>query len=375
MLLSGHNDSSGWSTASRVDLADIVFTVYIIDRVHQEEAANGGNMTTSRRAFLMTMTGAASAAVLPRVALGQQDDWPKQPITMVTPFDPGGSNDRFARVLAPQLAKELGQPVVVLNKPGGNTLVGHNYFMQQPADGYTLLSTSASIYIAANILFQNAAFKISDFAFINTPWRDITMLVTSKNKPYADFKSFIEEIRKRPGQISIGGIPRSADQLNLMLMLNALKIPRNEIRFVNYNGGGPLRTDVAAGHIDAIVAGAEGNEAVIDLIRPLVAFDEHRIPPWDAPSIVEAAQSAYNVTPEFTSGSIRGFGAHAAFRSQYPARWQKLVAAFERATKNPEVQEALKKQAMPGTWLGPEQSDKIVLQSFEILSKHKDLLS
>lgn len=331
-------------------------------------------MTTTRRTFIRRMGLAASAGMLPSFAIAQADDWPTRPITMVTPFDAGGSNDRFGRVIAPALSRELGQPVVVLNRPGGNTLVGHNYFIQQPADGHTLLSTSASIYIASNILFQNATFKITDFAFINMPWRDITMLVTSRRKPYTDLTSFIDDIKARPGQVSVGGIPRSADQLNLMLMLRAYGIPRNGIRFVNYNGGGPLRTDGAAGHVDAIVAGAEGNTAVFDLVKPLVAFDENRVEPWDAPSIVEATRPL-NITPQFTSGSIRGFGAHAEFREKYPARWNKLVAAFEKAMADPETREALKKQSMPFTWIGPEASDRLIRQSFDVLSEHQGLLA
>lgn len=331
-------------------------------------------MKLTRRMFISQAAMALTTPFILRNGwAAQAAGWPSKPITMVTPFDAGGSNDRFARVIAPALSQALGQPVIVLNKPGGNTLVGHTYFIQQPADGHTLLSTSASIYLASNILFQNAPFKIEDFSFINLPWTDTTMLVTAKNKPYDDLKAFLDDVKARPGQVSVGGITRSADQLNLMLMVKAMGLKPTDIRFVNYNGGGPLRSDAAAGHIDAMVAGAEGNMAVIDLIKPLVAYSEKPVKPWEAPSIVEASQ-LFTTPPEYTPGSIRGFGAHAEFRKSQPARWEKLVAAFKTASDDADTKVALQKQSIPTTWLGPEASDKLVQDSFRVLSAHKALL-
>src|SRR5690625_2838136 len=67
------------------------------------------------------------------------DDWPDQPITIVVPFDSGGSADRMARTLADPLAKQLGQPVVVENRPGGAGGLGATYVSRQKPDGNTLL--------------------------------------------------------------------------------------------------------------------------------------------------------------------------------------------------------------------------------------------
>ena len=125
----------------------------------------------------------AAAAVLtagPGTAFTQ--DWPSRPVTIMVPFNAGGSLDRMARGIAPYLSKELGQPVTVTNRPGAGGQVGTTWFLQQPDDGYTLMMTAATPYLPTNILITGAKYTLADFAFVNAQWSDYTFIAVHKDK-------------------------------------------------------------------------------------------------------------------------------------------------------------------------------------------------
>src|SRR5262245_20258336 len=102
--------------------------------------------------------------------------YPSRPVTILVPFDAGGSVDRLARGLAPYLSKQLGQPVTVENRPGAGGQVGTTWFLQQPDDGYTLMVSPATPYLPTNILVTRARYKLDDFTFINGQWTDFAFL-------------------------------------------------------------------------------------------------------------------------------------------------------------------------------------------------------
>ena len=91
---------------------------------------------------ILALAWAMLACLTPAVA---QESYPSRPIRIVVPLGPGGSSDLGARILAPRLAQELGQPVVVENRPGGNQVIGIAAVKAAPADGHTLLWTTSGL--------------------------------------------------------------------------------------------------------------------------------------------------------------------------------------------------------------------------------------
>jgi putative tricarboxylic transport membrane protein len=328
-------------------------------------------MLTRRSALKLAAVGGAILAGLSTPAtVRAQDDYPNRPINVVVPFATGGYNDRLARAFAPYLERELGQPLVIVNQEGAGAQLGHTYALQQPADGYTVMLTSASPYIPLSILLQNAPYKLEDFTMINLPSRDYTLAATSADSEIENFQQVIDRLKEDPSSLSIGVQPASADYANLILTMRAAGIDPSKLRIVTYDGGGPARNATAGGQVDVGFVGGEGFLPLKDKIKPLAIYAAER-PEWfpEAPTIAEAG-----VQTDFVEGSQRGWAVATKLKEEQPEIYAKLASAIERASKNPEAIEALKKQELSTTWYGPETSQEAYLANAKKMEQYADLL-
>lgn len=323
---------------------------------------------TRRTALTITVAVGAVLAVPP--AVHAQDAFPERPINVVVPFDTGGYNDRLARATAPFLQKALGQPLVIVNRGGAGALLGHTYFMQQPDDGYTILSTSAAPFLPLNVLTQNARFDVSDVHMINTPSRDYTMMTTAADTDITSVEQVIEKLKADPSSLSIGIQPASADLVNLMLFADANGIDRDGLRLVTYSGGGPTRNATAGGVVDIGMVGGQGFISIAEQVRPLLIFDAAARDGWEAPTIVELLGDE----AEYVAGSQRGWGVHASLLESHPERYQKILSAIETVSKDPEFIETLKAQDLATEWFGPEASNAAIARTSDVMGQHLDLL-
>ena len=108
-----------------------------------------------RRVLGASVLGAlALASVLPMAAVAQAA-WPARPVTLVVPFPPGGSADTVGRLIGQRLAEELGQPVVIDNRPGAGTAIAAGLVAKAAADGYTLMISSGSTFTANPAIRSN----------------------------------------------------------------------------------------------------------------------------------------------------------------------------------------------------------------------------
>jgi len=318
----------------------------------------------------------AAAAILGLATLAAPaaaQDYPSRPVTIVVGFDAGGSVDRLARGLAPFLSAELGQPVTVENRPGAGGQVGTTWFLQQPADGYTLMVSPATPYLPTNILVTGASYTLDDFTFINGQWSDFAFLAVPKDSPYKTAAELIEAIKANPGKISAGVTFGSVGHISTLVLLDALGLGQDSIRLVTFDGGGSLRTGIAGAQVDFSIVQAEGSETIAEFIRPLAVYLTEPRPDFDAPLINEALKPLGAEVPVL-SGSVRTLIAPAKFKAEHPEDYQKLVDAYRKALENPEFQAWLKQNEMGGEWIGEERTTEIIRTNFQILEKYKDLL-
>ncbi len=325
---------------------------------------------TRRSSLKLAAAAASSAAMLAKSALATTGDYPARPIILVNPNPPAGYTDNLARVISAPLSRELGKPVTVTNIPGASEMLGHEYFLKQPDDGYVLLATAAS-FVPVNILLQHAPFKISDFSMINLPARDYTLLATSSGGKLKTVNDVISALKRDPASLSVG-VPRSStDYINLILLMRAAGINVAKLRLVTFESGGVVRSSILGGVVDCGLAGGEGFLPLADQITPLLTFATERKSPFDAPAVPEA-----NIGASFepVAGSLRGFVVSTSFKSKYPDRYARVVDAYKKVFSDPKVVAALKKQDLASDWYGPDDSEAVYLKTCQQIQDHADLL-
>jgi tripartite-type tricarboxylate transporter receptor subunit TctC len=183
-------------------------------------------------------------------------DFPSRPITVVAPFPPGGVADLTARPVAAAMEKVLKNPVGVVNKTGAAGAVGMQFVATSKPDGYTLLLALSSISIipeADRIFGRPPAFTVDQFAPIALISADPTILVVRAESPWKTAKEFIEDARKRSGQISFSssGVYGTL-HMAMELLSHAAGIT---LRHVPFGGAGPALTAILGGHVDALASG------------------------------------------------------------------------------------------------------------------------
>jgi putative tricarboxylic transport membrane protein len=323
-----------------------------------------------RRSFLAGGAALAASGILQAHA---QTAWPRRPLTILVPFDVGGSADRLARGFAQYMPKYLGQPMTVVDRAGAGGLIGATWFLQQPADGYTVMLTPATPFIPINILVTNAKFTLDDFTFVNAQWTDYTMLIVPKDRPWRTAAELIDAIRANPGKISTGVDFGSVGHISTIALLKALGLGPEALRIVTFDGAGAMRTALAGGQVDFNIGQAEGAEVVREFIRPLAVFLDHPVADYDVPLINDVLK-AYQTSVPIISGSVRSFVFPAAFKAKHPDDYAKFVAAYRMTLDAPEFRQWLHDKQMGGDWVGEERTSQIIRANFDALKEYKDLI-
>jgi len=200
-------------------------------------------MTVLHRIAAAAALACAAAICTGAAAAG----YPERPITLVVPFPPGGPTDLVARVIAKQLAEQLGQSVVVENKGGANGNIGMQYAASAKADGYTLLYNTSSIALSPN-LYRSLPFDpVRDFVPISSTAVIPLVLLVHPSVPVSDVRSFVEYARSRENQLSYGSAgPGNVTHLGALLLLRSLGVNATH---VPYRGSAPAMTDLVGGQV------------------------------------------------------------------------------------------------------------------------------
>ncbi len=302
-----------------------------------------------------------------------QAAYPEKPVTFVVGFGVGGSADRMTRSTSSFLSEKLNQAVKIVNKKGAGTLLGANYVLRQPADGYTIFASTFAPYMSNTIISGKAKYTIDDWAFINAQWFDFDLIATHKDKPYASLVELLTAIKENPGKISCAVVQGSAGHLMVKLLLKENNIPAENLNLVTYNGGGKARSAAAGGQVDFISISAEGCMGIKEFLKPLAVVLDEPSKKWDAPPINEALKPLGSTVPVLP-GSIRGFAVPAEVKTKYPERFQVLVQAVKEVLEDKGVKKFLKGSQIGSDWTGPEKTQEMMKQNYEVFLKYKDLM-
>src|SRR5205085_407268 len=206
-----------------------------------------------RYTLRMTRAFACLALLVSQCVLAQpaSSSYPSKPVRLIVGLAPGGATDIMARTLAPGLSEELGQPVVVDNRPGAAGSIGAGIAAKAPPDGYTLFLASSSF--TSNAVLQHAPYDpLADFEPITNVASAPFLLVVRSSLPVNSIAELIAYAKANPGKLNFAssGIGSTA-HLSGELLKHAAGI---DMTHIVYRGAGPALADVLAGQVDLMFA-------------------------------------------------------------------------------------------------------------------------
>jgi len=178
------------------------------------------------------------------------DTWPSRPIKLVVPYPPGGSSDVTARVIAENLRAQLGQTVVVDNRPGAGGNIGADAVAKSAPDGYTFL-LATSTHVTNMSLYKNLPY---DFVHDLTPVAQTAfipnVLVVGQSVPVANLSEFIAYVKSGKHQVNYGTAGNGSSQHLSAALFNSMIA--GDMVHVPYKGGAPATADLLAGQIQCL---------------------------------------------------------------------------------------------------------------------------
>ncbi|UXC19700.1 MULTISPECIES: Bug family tripartite tricarboxylate transporter substrate binding protein [Comamonas] len=265
-----------------------------------------------------------------------QDPWPSRPITLVVPFPPGGPTDMVARVLAQQVGQQLGQTVIVDNRPGANGNIGNALVAKAAADGYTVLYNTSSIALSPS-LYKKLSYDVAkDLRPVALTAVVPLGLVVNPKVPANTVQELVKYAQDNKGKLSYG----SAGNGNVT-HLAAFQVVQHygiDASHVPYKGSAPADVDLVAGQIEFMTD-------TINSVAPFIKDGKLKL------LAVSTAQRIPNFpnAPTLAESGMTGFEAGAWQGVMVPARTpdavvQRLNAEILKALKDPGVLEKLRLQ-------------------------------
>jgi tripartite-type tricarboxylate transporter receptor subunit TctC len=217
-----------------------------------------------------------------------QPAWPTRPVKLVIPFPPGGTLDTVGRLLAEKLQKQLGQPFIVENRPGGNGSIGADVVSRSQPDGHTLLF-NASTFISAPMTMKSVPYDATrDFAPVALVAKAPLSVAINKDLPVKDIKSLVAYGKANPGKMTFAvGSVGSAGHLATELLKKTAGI---DYTVVPYKGTAPAFQDLIggqiAGFIDPILGSLQYHKS--GMLRVIAVTSAARAPSLpDVPTVAE----------------------------------------------------------------------------------------
>ena len=295
-------------------------------------------------AVLLTATGAAAQLA---------ERYPDRPLRMVVPQAAGSATDNFARLLAPELGKKLGQPVVVDNRPGGALTIGIDAVAKAAPDGYTIgLGPVGALAITRHMVAKlpyDIERDLQPVAIVQTGYM---LLAVAPSLPVYSVKELIEYARKNPGKLSNASSSNgSPGHVSGELFKH---MTGTQIVHVPYKGGAAAIGDLISGNIDLMFESTNSISAHVKTgrVRGLAVSGARRSAAFpDLPTIAEAGVPGYEVT--VWSGVIAPAGLPRPVLD-------KLNAAVNAALETPEAKERIAQLGSEGGGGTPEQFAELI---------------
>ena len=246
---------------------------------------------TALSAAMVTAALALGVASAPALAA-----YPDKPITLVVPFPAGSGTDSVGRIFAEEMSKELGQPIVVENKPGANATIAANYVARAKPDGYTLFVTTNTSHSAAPWLMKNVSYDpVKDFTPIARGGNLPFILVTNPDRPYKTVKELVDYAKANPGKVAYA----TGNSTGIVAGGRLAVATQTEMLAVPYKGTPQALTDLASGEVDFMFTDFTSGTPFVKAGRlhaMAVSTAERSALLPDLPSMEEAGVADFDIT-------------------------------------------------------------------------------
>jgi tripartite-type tricarboxylate transporter receptor subunit TctC len=258
-----------------------------------------------------------------------QSDWPNKPVRLVVSFAAGGISDVLARALAIPLSRQLGQQVIVDNKPGAGTTIAGDYIARSAPDGYTIWLQDITTHAINVALYSKLPYdSVKDFSFIAMAASTPLMLVVHPSTPASSVRELIAVLKASPGKYSYGSsgngtiVHLASEMLKSAAGVEALHVP--------YKGSNPATAAILAGEVSFVfstmppaIANAKAGK-----LRALAVTTAKRVDAApDVPTMIEAGLKDFEIV--LYSGIMGPKGMDRALVNRINAEFGKVVRAPE----------------------------------------------
>jgi tripartite-type tricarboxylate transporter receptor subunit TctC len=299
------------------------------------------------------------AGCLASVCVAQSQTFPAKSLRLVVPYAAGGAFDAFARPLAHKLGEQLRQPVLVENRPGGNSVIGADNVAKASADGHSLLLTSIVHYIGPFFSRSVPYDTVSDFTPIAAVGVAPQAIAVHPSLGVNTMQEFIQNAKANPGKIFYGTTGYGSQQhLGGILLARAAGL---NIEHVPYKGGNPGINDVLAGSIPMVIISASSilPHAKAGRLRALAVLEKRRFRGApELPTIGESIPGLY--IPETWMGVLGPAGMSKAIVDRLNSELRGAVSA-------PEVRQRLENLGFEVTGSSADEFSQVIKSDLEII--------
>jgi tripartite-type tricarboxylate transporter receptor subunit TctC len=280
------------------------------------------------------------------------EDWPTHLIKATIPFGAGSATDVVPRLVFDRLAAELGQPIVIDNRPGAGGTLGTALVAKAAPDGYAILAHSSALTIAPAI-FANLTFDATkDLASVLMIGSSANVMIVPASRPWKTVQDFIADAKAKPGTISFGSVGTgsavhiSAEKFRLAAHIEATHVP--------YRGGAEVITDILGGRVDFYFCPLATALPLIrdGKVRALVVSTDKRVA--DLPEVPTPSEAGLT-----NADSAIWFGVFVPAKTP-AAIIDKLHAAGEKVLSDPAMQASLKQLGVEPLPMTPAAMDDLI---------------
>lgn len=308
--------------------------------------------TFTRRTGLKTLAAATLAVAGMGSALAA-DAYPDKPLTMIVPFSAGGTTDILARIVGQALGQELGQTIIIENKPGAGGNIGAQQASRAKADGYTLFMGTVGTHAINQALYKKLPYDpVKDFAPLSRVANVPNLLVAHPSRPYKTVQEMIAYAKKHPGEVTYGSPGSGASPHVSGALFQSMT--GAELTHVPYKGSAPAISDLLGNQIAVMFDNMPSaiQHVRSGKLRPIAVTTAKRsseLP--DVPTIAEAGVPGYEATSWFGLWAVAGTPAPIL---------TKLQTALTKVLKDPAVAKKIADQGGEVVIETPAQFDAFI---------------